>query len=340
MARPLQRKAFFLAALSLLLILASCTRKTRVPDVSDIQVDLHIERFDLELFALAPDQVEASIPAFQETYTDFFEIFNEHIIQIGQPSQRLYASFLGMFIQDPTNREVFEYSREVFSDMSEINAELREGFAHYLYHFPDSSLPRVVAYVSRFNQGLFTVGNFVGLGLDQYLGSDCPYYEMMATPRYLVLNKEPHRIPLDVMMAWATALFPYNDSVDHVLNRMIHKGMLRYFVGAMFPGQEEGRLMGFTEEHMRWCENNEKQMWTYLVEHKLLFESDPMSIRKLTEDAPHTSFYTSESPGRAANWQGMKIVEAYHRREPRLSLQELMAQRDYQEILRLSRYDP
>ncbi len=79
-----------------------------------------------------------------------------------------------MFINDPLNREVFEYTSKIFGDMDDINAQLSDGFRHYLYHYPDSTLPRVVAYVSRFNQGLFTVDHFVGVGLDQYLGSDCP----------------------------------------------------------------------------------------------------------------------------------------------------------------------
>ena len=98
--------------------------------------------------------------------------------------------------------------------------------------------------------------------------------------------------------------------------------------------------MGFTSEQMKWCQNNEKQMWTHLVEEKLLFSSDPLNIRKLIEDAPHTTFYTPESPGRAAVWQGMQIVRAFADRHPKLTLHQLMSQRNYQEILRKSRYNP
>jgi hypothetical protein len=98
--------------------------------------------------------------------------------------------------------------------------------------------------------------------------------------------------------------------------------------------------MGFTEDQMRWCRNNEKQMWTHLVEEKLLFSSDPLNIRKLVEDAPYTSFFTSESPGRAAVWQGWQIVRAYAARFPELSVHQIMSERNYQEILRESRYNP
>jgi hypothetical protein len=308
--------------------------------VSGIQADVEVERFDLDLFEAPQDSLGSSIEQFYKKYGDFFDVFNVHVINIGQASSRHYPSYLSMFINDPTNQEVFRYTCEVFGSMEEINATLSNGFRHYLYYHPDSLLPRVVGYVSRFNQGLFTVDHFVGVGLDQYLGSNCPFYEEMGTPRYLVLNKVPERIPVEVMLAWATQIYPYNDSLDNVLNRMIHKGMLAYFVDAMYPQMEEHFKLGFTTDQMKWCRNNEKQMWTHLVEEKLLFSTDPLDIQKLTEDAPNTRFYTVESPGRAAVWQGVQIVRDYAARNPHLTLSQLMGQRDYQEILRKSRYNP
>jgi hypothetical protein len=309
-------------------------------NVSGIEADVRVERFDRALFEADPDSLVVLVERMYEQYGDFFDVFNVHVISIGQASARRYPSYLSMFINDPTNREVYEYTSEVFSSMEGIDRDLSEGFRHYLYHYPDSVLPRVIGYVSRFNQGLFTVGHFVGVGLDQYLGSDCAFYRMMGTPRYLARNKVPERIPVDVMMAWATQLYPYNDSVDNVLNRMIHQGLLAYFVEAMYPGLDDSFRMGFDAGQMHWCRNNEQQMWTYLVEEKLLFSTDAMVIRKLISDAPNTPYYTAESPGRAAVWQGLQIVRAYARRNPGLSLAGIMSVRDYQQLLRESRYHP
>ncbi|MEN8156216.1 MAG: hypothetical protein ABFS10_04645 [Bacteroidota bacterium] len=317
-----------------------CSNRSLDVDVSEIKTEVAVERFDHALFGVNQDSLAGAVGSLYKRYEDFFDIYSIHIINIGQPSARRFPSYLSMFINDPTNREVYEYGAELFGGMEEINATLTGGFRHYLYHHPDSAPPRVVGYVSGFNQGLFTVDHFVGVSLDQYLGSDCVYYERMGTPRYLVRNKVPERIPVDVMMAWATQIYPYNDSVDNVLNRMIYKGMLAYFVSAMYPQMEESFRMGFTGDQMKWCRNNEKQMWTYLVEEKLLFSTDPLVIRKLTEDAPHTSYFTTESPGRAAAWQGLQIVRAYAGRNPQLSVRQILTKRDYQELLRESRYNP
>ena len=245
-----------------------------------------------------------------------------------------------MFVNDPANREVYEYTSGVFTDMEGINRNITGGFRHYLYHYPDSAPPRIVGYVSRFNQGLFTVDQFVGVGLDQYLGSDCHYYDLMGIPRYLARNKIPEKIPVDVAYAWATRIYPYNDSVDNVLTRIIHQGMLHYFVDAMFPQMEDSLKMGFTSGQLAWCRNNEEQMWTHLVEEKLLFSTDPLVIRKLVDDAPYTYYFTGESPGRAAVWLGKQIVKEFAGRHPDLTLSQLMSRRDYQELLRQSRYNP
>jgi len=338
MMRPVHRMLYFLVLMAWLV--NGCKSDPREVDLSGIEIQVPLERFDRALFDMDQDTMDRAIDAMYERFGDFFDVFNVHIIGIGQASARRYPSYLSMFINDPTNREVYEYTQQVYPSGHPLEQELSKGFRHYLYHYPDSIPPRVVAYVSRFNQGLFTVGHFVGVGLDQYLGSDCPYYQQMGTPRYLAFKKEPDRVPLDVMTAWATSMYPYNDSLDNVLSRMIWHGQIAWFVNAMYPGSDEMLHMGFTEDQMRWCRNNEKQMWTHLVEEKLLFSSDPLNIRKLVEDAPYTSFYTYESPGGAAVWQGWQIVKAYADRFPKLSVHQVMSERNYQEILRESRYNP
>ena len=336
--RSYLRRIVFLTGFSILL--AGCRTNLLDVDVSEIDVKVRLERFDKDLFEMNPDTIDSAIGFFYKRYEDFFDIFNVHIINIGQASSRRYTSYLSMFINDPTNQDVYAYTKQVFSSTENIDINLSSGFKHYVFHYPDSLPPRIVAYVSRFNQGLLTVGNFVGVGLDQYLGMDCEYYEQMGIPRYLARNKVPERIPVDVMYAWATRLYPYNDSLDNVLSRMIHQGQMLYFVSAMYPDFKEQLQMGFNEDQMNWCLKNEKQMWTHLVEEKLLFSTDPLVIQKLAEDAPYTRFYTSESPGRAALWQGWQIVRAYASRNTNLKLHEIMSQRNYQEILRVSRYNP
>ncbi|RPI43842.1 MAG: hypothetical protein EHM46_03570, partial [Bacteroidetes bacterium] len=204
--RPVPGILFFIWLATL--ISAACRRESLEVNVSGIGAEVTVERFDRQLFLMKPDTINQAIGYFYDRYGDFYDVFNVHIIGIGPASGRRYPAFLSMFINDPTNREVFSYTDRVFGDMADIGRGLSDGFRHYLYHYPDSVLPRVIGYVSGFNQGLFTVGRYIGVGLDQYLGSDCPYYDMLGTPRYQLIRKVPAKIPSDVMYAWATSLYP------------------------------------------------------------------------------------------------------------------------------------
>ncbi len=326
--------------LLLLVTFNGCKSDTIKADISGIDLEVEVQRFDKAMFTVDLDTIDRAVSLFYDRYGDFFDVFNVHVINIGPASHKNYGSYLSMFVNDPDNRQVYEYTQEVFEDMSDINRVLTDGFKRYLYHFPDSAVPEVIGYVSRFNHKLFTVDNYIGIGLDQYLGRDCRYYDMLGTPKYMQYNMYPAKIPSDVANVWGTSRFPYNDSLDNVISRIIYHGLMLYFTDALLPGMPDHMKIGFTQDQMKFCSNNERQMWTFLVEHKLLFSTDPLEIRKLTEDAPTTYYFPSESPGRAAVWLGWQIAREYARRNPELSVGDIVSERDYQKILRGARYHP
>jgi hypothetical protein len=142
------------------------------------------------------------------------------------------------------------------------------------------------------------------------------------------------------MMGWGMTEFEYSDSVDNVLSNMIYQGKMAYFTKWMLPAEPDSLIMGFTAGQMKFCRNNEARMWEYLVENKMLFETDRMTVMKFTGEGPFTRDFTPESPARAAVWLGWRIVEGYMRRNPEITLPELMAEHDYQKILTLSKYNP
>ena len=63
-------------------------------------------------------------------------------------------------------------------------------------------------------------------------------------------------------------------------------------------------------------------------------------IRKFTGEAPFTSYFTEESPGRAVVWTGFRIIERYMNNNPDVTMQELMSMTDCQSILGGAKYNP
>jgi hypothetical protein len=317
----------------------SCGRNVK-PDVSEIDLNFEIFRFDSLLFEMNQDSLDENITSLYSKYDDFFDVFSYYVISIGRPSSKDFPKYLQVFLNDPLNREVYELVKQKFPDLDELNQSFLEAFKYFKYYFPEKEIPQVLSYVSRFNNPVFTVGNYIGLGLDMYLGSDLEYYIQMNLPEYQRKNMVPEKIPSDAIYNWANAIFPFNDSIDNAVAHMIHFGKLMYFTEKLLPDQSEYLLIGYDQDQLKWCEENEERMWTYLIENKLLFSQDPLVVRKLTGVAPFTFYFTNISPGRTGVWIGWQIIKEYARRNPSLSLSDIMKDNNYEEILRLSRYDP
>jgi uncharacterized protein YjaZ len=81
-------------------------------------------------------------------------------------------------------------------------------------------------------------------------------------------------------------------------------------------------------------------MWTYLAEHKMLFSNERMDIKRYTDDAPYTSSFTADSPGRTGCWLGWQIVKDYMKKNPGMTIPELMEEKDCRKILNYSAYQP
>jgi hypothetical protein len=326
--------------LVLSMLFHACRKDPYQTDISGIELDLQISRFEVDLFGLDFDSIPAAIPMLKGRYGDFFDIFNYRIVNIGGSDQVTYPDYLKSFLSDYLNNEVYRVTMAVFPDLDVLESRLNDAFKRYRYHFPEMQIPAVYSFISRFNQSIVTSDGLLAVGLDNYLGRDTEFYKRLARHQYQINNMHPAKIPSDCLLGWGITEFAFNDSADNVLSNIIYHGRNAYFTKWMLPEQPDSLIMGFTDEQMRFCLNNESRMWEYLVEEKVLFNTDRMTIQKFTGNGPFTGDFTRESPARAAVWLGWRIVEDYMRHNNRITLRDLMYDNDYQKILTLSKYNP
>ena len=300
----------------ILMLFTGCqNNKLRVP-ISNIDLAINIQRFEKSLFELKPESIPENILNLEEEYGQFLSLF-AYVLNIGQPGDSTFPDMLKSFATDRLNNEVFQATLESYPDIISIENELTSNFRRYLYYYPERDVPKIYTFISGFNSSIIIDEHILAIGLDRYLGADCKYYPQLGIPNYQSRNMIRDKIPYDCMY-----------------------GKLNYFVNAMIPEANEAMIFGFTVEQLEWCKANEGDMWTYLVENQLIYNTERFTIRKLIGDAPFTSFFPKESPGKAANWLGYQIVKQYLDKNENTSLQELMENSDYQEILQLSKYDP
>jgi len=328
--------------LLLFLHLISCKRNPYRIDVSSVDLNIEILRFEEELFPISPDEITDRVPCLKEKYGSFLQLFS-YVINAGDINDPLFAEYLVEFCTDRQNNEVYDSVTEKFSDISNIEEELGNAFRHYVWYFPGKAVPSVFTCITGFNSSIITGDSVLAIGLDRYLGADCEYYPLLQIYKYVAAKMTPEYIVPDCMYGWGVSEWDFDEmnyAGENVITRMIHEGKIRYFMRCMMPELPDEMIFGFTADQMKFCRNNEALMWQYLMTHDLLFRTDYLTIRKLTGEAPFTSYFTNESPGRAAVWTGFRIIESYMQKNPGRALEEMMNDVDVQTLLEKARYNP
>ncbi len=306
-------------------------------NVDDIPVSIEVQRMDKDLAVAAADTVQLTV--MREKYGHFFEFYNTGLIGIGNSRSALYTTMLNEFMKSGVVKMAYQEVEQVFPDEESLNTGLTGGFKHLKYYFPDMLIPKIYTYISGFNESLMLTDSVIGVGLDRYLGDTCSLYSQLDFPRYQQYNMRPGRIPIECMQAWvASEYYPEGGSDANLLQQMLYGGKIFYVNTLCFPKAADTLVFGFTSQQMKWCRENEKNMWTFLLEQQELYTNNQFLIHKYVGEAPFTASFSKESPGKAAVWLGYRMVEAYMKRKD-ITLPELMAL-DAQTLLKESRYNP
>jgi len=333
----MKRLVFYLC---LTLVLFSCTRNPLKINVSDVSVDLKIKHLDVDLLKLKQDQMQASIPELKKKYGEFFDIFTYQMISIGGIQQEKFPELLYSFVSDTMLIRKLEPKVTEKIDTLLLRRELEAAFRHYKYYFPQKEVPVIYTCISGLNQSVVISDKLIGVSLDKYLGADSPFYVRLGLPVYKRRNMNPAKMVPDMMYAWAVTEWPKADNANSLLSQMIQEGKLMYFVDAMLPEMDDSLKIGFTKKQIDFCRKSEASMWTFLAEHKLLFTTDRMNIKRFMDDGPYTAAFGDQSPGRTGVWLGWQIVRSYMKQHPEVKLANLLGNQDFQMILNQSGYQP
>ncbi|MDR2848749.1 MAG: hypothetical protein LBV39_06550 [Bacteroidales bacterium] len=303
------------------------------------EVQIKIDRLEQSLFTIPIDSIPAAIPRLQQHYGNLFELYNQRILAIGSSNSPQYPQRLVEFLTDVHMYAAYQKITECYPNIADLEKDLSAAFSEYHRHFPHHSIPSVYTLLSGFNQSISIDENLLAISLDKYLGANEPFYARLGIPVYQRRLFDKAYIVPDCMKAVALTDFPDTDTTNHVLSNILYEGKITYFIRQMLPNTPDSLIFGYTADQLKWCKNNTRQMWTFLVEKKLLYRTDELMISKLVNPAPFTSLFTRESPGRAAVWVGYQIVEAYVKRQ-KPSLEQLMKNNDWIDILNEAKFKP
>ena len=320
------------------LIFGACwsDKGKNIPDVSHIDVDIKIKRFEKDLMQLDTNHVSAGVDSLLEKYPVFAkELFLPKILPALQDT-----NVMALFLKSPGIQHLYDTLMIVFDDVSDIENEFESAFRFYKYYFPELPVPELVSFFSEYTIGTFTYEQeILGVGLDFFLGADYPLYSPEYFPRYIKRSMDKQHLVAKSMEAVASDLAGEVGG-ERLIDQMIHNGKILFLLDHFLPHTPDSIKLAYTTEQVAWCEANEGGIWAHFLTEDLLYSTRRKDIRKLVDHSPNSPGMPQEAPGRTANWLGWQIVKSYMKRNPKITFEELVANRDAQQILDLARYKP
>lgn len=335
--------------LLLFFFLGSCRKSTEMPrpKITKLPEKIIFKRFDRDLFSLAKIDKSAFIQGANELavqYPVFYPFYFEDYLAIYNPTSTDSMARLDSvraFITDPFIDTLRMEAEKQFPDLSFCEAEVNEALAYGRYYFPTYPLPQLVSLIGALGPAAFTVDTSVlALNLDMYLGPDKPYYSHASYPRYTARRFRKEYMSTNLMKVWAQNLLPPAQENTRLLDEICYQGRVLFLTDMVLPDKPDSLKIGFSAQQLQWCADNEREIWTYFLDQKLLYNHDRMKYMRYVSDGPTTNGMPAESPGNTGSWLGWQIVRKAMLLHTPEEWPDLLQIRDGQKWLEMAKYKP
>lgn len=323
-----------------ILSLFSCGNNPLEIDVSNVKIDLKVNRFDQDLFTYNNQLTTTEFENFKTKYPQFFQDFTHNIINIGSIENPQAQYELNAFTKDAYIKETKTKSDQLYKDFSAYELQLQDAFKHYKHYFPNKNIPTIITYLSGYNYAIITGDNYLGIGLDMFLGVNHDAYKKLGLPQYKIDFMSSKNLVAGAMLGWISTEFEQPKSSANLLEEMVHQGKILYLMDALMPAMENPLKISYTPAQYKWCYNNEKQIWFYIIDNDLLYTKKTNEVIKFMGESPFIQGFPEGSPGRVGHWVGWQIVKAYMKKNPNITVEQLMLENNAQKILNKSKYKP
>ena len=327
-------------------ISVGCKKKSG-PDVSSIDANCKIVRSEKELFQ-AKDLKD--LKELKNVNSPFYKIYVDEILGYKGMSPDSQLINLNIFAKDSLNRDLLSKTIQKYPDFDQIKSELDQVFRHLKYYFPEKIdlTPNIYTFVSQFGFQVFVFEDTggkdgIGIGLDMFLYPDI-HYKMIDPDNtnfsdYITRSWNSDHIAKKVSDLYISEIL--GDAPGHrMIDQMVHNGKALFISKLIMPEVHDSVIIEYPLQQLEWCQENELQMWSFFLESKLFFESNPAKTGKYLNTSPDSPDMPADAPGRTANYLGWQIVKAYMKRYPKTSIADLIAMKDSQVLMEKSKYKP
>ncbi len=317
--------------------LVACGGERGDVDIDDVRLDLRIERLDRALFHAPLDSSAALGLKLQAEFGTFYQTYVEGILQAAPVNDPRLPIMIARFTLDPDWRSAQNSVDTVLGDLEPQRALFEGAFKRLKTLFPDSLTPRVIAFNSGFNYGVYPTDSVLGIGVEWFIGPDQPVIGFLAPeafPQFVKDRMVPEMMVPGAMKGWLLVHYTRDIHGADLLMNLVETGKVLALLKILLPEVDPRFIFAFTAPQLAWCEANEYTMWKELVSKEMLFSKNEEDIARIMNDAPFTNGFPRESPGHVGEWIGYRMVKSYMEDHPDVTFEQLFAIDDPNTILK------
>jgi hypothetical protein len=325
----------WLVVSSILLFMTSCSHDPF--DISTDGISVPIKHTNLDSLIGSADSTELlAVLMNQRLRTpDIIDYQLGYCFRVGSVDDPMMVHNFVSLRKDDYLTRLEKRISEKFPKLSKRTQKITDAFVQLKAHFPNGKFPGEIVYMnSYFASSAFCTDHEIAIGLERYLGAETDVIKELPSQEFFPWIKQKmdaQYMERDAVAAWVMTHMVEEKEGSNTVEAMIRWGKIIYLTEAAFPDMPKHWIMRYKESEYKWAIENERAFWDYLVDQKMLFETNERTQANLLNDAPFTTGLPEKGPDRLGQFLGWRILQSYMEQYD-VTLQELMA-KPYTELL-------
>lgn len=298
------------------------------------RVEFH--RLDCLLFSTPADRLHEELPKHRDEYNSPLIVF--------YPDDPSFIQMTQEFVSDPVMCEIYHITDSLYHDLGDVEHDLGRALvrAYRLYpsmHHIERFYTMVTGDFDNYNFRVYSNSSDLCISLDHYALAAMERYHYFGMPNYLVNTLSRTQIVPDCMRTLGTLYSKRPDGELTLLDHAILQGKTLYFVEQTMPHLPDTTLLRYTNDQLDWMKRNTANVWSWLLQNRMLYSTDISLFRNIIDDAPKTNAFGDGSAPRTTDYIGWQIVRAYMKKSG-CTMQQLFEETDSQKLLTQSGWRP
>ncbi len=305
-------------------------------DISEVNLELTFVDLNNELKSSDSIQLLKLREEYKKNNSEVLEYLLAGCLGIDLDVDSIYLRRIKAFYTYQDIQQIEQSTKDIPKD-EQLKSDILDAFKRLKVHHPSGELPRKVIFANTCfcvnaivnNQptdipiGAFVIPKEKSIIIqeEKYIGGNLSLLQMPPLNQFVhnwtINGYKKVYLKRDVVEAWLEQFFfpvKKNEQAD-VIHEAVRYGKILYFLNAAFPNMSEEHILRYDKSKLDWSHNQEKAIWSYLVENELLFQSNEKTIMNLFSEGPFTPNLEkdgkNESPDRIGKFIGFRMVQEF-----------------------------